>query len=111
MYFNVRQTLVSGYDASVSFTTAFQFQNFDCGAVQIVWTGLDGTTGTARLRASIDESNWDSLTTDPITMLQSAGNQIYNITDGGYEKVQVVYAANGNSTGTIDVVINQKSRR
>lgn len=112
MYFAVRATMAASVSASASFTTAIDFLNFDNGSIQVVWSGFDQATGTIRLRGSIiDASTYDSLTVNPQTLVATAGNQVYNITDIGYEKVQVVYAANTVSTGTVDIYCTRKSRR
>lgn len=112
-YQNTRVTLANGYDAAVSFTTQLEWTNHDSGAIQVIWSGLNATNGTVRLRATVDGSSWDNLTTDPKTLTVSSGNQIFNFTGGdiGFENVQIVYAAGSNTVGTVTALANRKSLR
>lgn len=111
-YQNTRSTLTSGWDASVSFTTQLEWTNHDSGAIQVVWSGINGTDSTVRLRGSSDGSNWSNLTADPTT-LTTAGNQLFNFLGGavGYEYVQVYYVAATSTAGTITTTANRKSLR
>lgn len=109
-YFNTRTTMVAGWDASVSFTTTIDVNNFDNGAIEIVWSSLNAANGTVVLKGSISGSNYDTLS-DVRTMVTASAFQLYGILEAGFEKIQVVYAAASNTAGTIDVYANRKSRR
>lgn len=111
MYFNTEQQIASAMTASASFTTDFTFRNFDNGAVQVVWAGVDTNVGTFRLQCSVNGTDFSNLTTIATTMTTASSSQVFNITDAGYDVIRCVYAAVSNTVGTVDVFINRKSRR
>lgn len=86
--------------------------NHDIGACQVVWNSLSHNTATFRLRATIaGDPHFSNLTTNPTTMTSGTSSQLYDFTNKGYRAYEAVYAANGTTSGTIDVWLCRKSRR
>jgi len=113
MYQNDRVTVASSQDAATSFTTAVNFQNFDTGAIQIDYVSFAAETASVQLNARAGGSTSWAVIASAVTLVSSASAYLFNFTGGsiGFEEVQVVYKANGETTGTINVKANRKSLR
>lgn len=105
------KTIAESYSAAASFTTALAYHNWDSGAFQVIWSGVNSDTGTVKLRGSQDKTNWTDLDSDVVTMVVSSGNQLWNLWHVGYQYVQAYYAAGSNTGGSITIYATAKSRQ
>ena len=72
-----------------------------------VWTGTP--TGTITVEASIDGTNWDSLTLSPtISTGGAASSTLISLNQLPYELVRLKYTRT-SGTGTLNVVVMTKS--
>lgn len=107
---NPRYDQVSQFvNAATSYTTSFEVLNYNQCAVQVIWSALDTSTGTVRLQASNDGSNYQNLTTSPITMTAGASNHMFNMYAIGYAFMAVYYDPGSNTAGTLNIKTVRKS--
>ena len=72
-----------------------------------VWTGTP--TGTITVEATIDGTNWDSLTLSPtISLTGASGSTLISLNQLPYESVRMKYNRS-SGTGTINVVVMTKT--
>lgn len=112
IYINTVSQVVSAAPAAASFTTDIPVINFDNGAVQVVWSGVNGTASTFRLMGSANNGvDFSNLTASATTLNTTASSQLFAITDEGYTTIRCVYVAATSTVGSIDVWVNKKSRK
>lgn len=100
------RTLADSYAADSDWESgAFDAKDFVMGAIQAIWSGLDGILGALIIEGSVNGINWcalGSIATDVILDVP-AGNQIWEIKEVTCPFYRLRYEANGNTTGTITI--------
>lgn len=102
-------TLASSMTASASFTTQFAMLNYPAAGIHVVYGGMSSETGTITVRVSNDpvartapaSAKWSSLVPSVTTLVSSCDNRFFNITAVRGAFIQLIYAANSNTTGSI----------
>ena len=92
-------------------TDAIDVLYFDMGALQVVWSGSDGTTSTIVVQSSLDNLNWCDEAGSSITINTASGTQLYNITSYGQRYVRLKYTAGDATTGVLNFRSVMKTRR
>lgn len=100
--------VVTAGDMSGSITSAVTNVSYtDNVGYHCVWTGTP--TGTITVEATIDGTNWDSLTLSPtISLTGSASSTLISLNQLPYESVRLKYNRT-SGTGTLNVVVMTKS--
>lgn len=110
-------TIISGQSGSASFTTQFATLNYQLGSIHVIYSGMDTETGTIQIRGTNDlvartspaTAKWSALVPAVTTLVSSCDNRLFNISDLGYNYVQLQYVANSNTTGTLNGYATLKS--
>lgn len=109
---NTYITMAAGISGSASFTTQINALHHDIGSVHATWSGcVAGTLANIRVYGSNNNRTWFPLDTDATTMVASQGSQLWNLWSQAYHWLQFAYAANSNTTGSIDVDVVLKARQ
>jgi hypothetical protein len=83
----------------------------DRGAfVHVVYSGLDKTDGTFRLKAGADnnQANARNLTSQAVTMADVSSSFAFNIKNSGYHYLYAHYDNGTNTTGSVSVYLTRK---
>lgn len=102
-------TLVPSMSAAASFTAEFASLNYELAGVHVVYSGMSTETGTITVRVSNDpvartapaSAKWSMLNPAVTTLVSSCDNRFFRITDIRAAHLQLIYAANSNTTGSI----------
>lgn len=98
-------TLMTGGNMSGNLTSSSQnLIQMQIASIQAVWTG--SPIGALSLNISNDNVNWTAYT-GSTTVVNGAGNFIWNLLSNGYNYVQVVYAASSGS-GSLNITVSGK---
>lgn len=95
--------------ATASFTTSFEVLNYSQAAVQVIWTGFNNTNAEIRLRASNDDTYFQNLTAEPVTMVASSSNHVFNVYQISYGFMQVYFNPGSNTSGTLSIKTIRKA--
>ncbi len=95
-----------------SMATSFTSEIYDvsvanAGAIQAIWVANTGT-GSTSISASNDGINFATVTGSSLSVSGTTGTNVYNLTDLGYTKIQLVYTSSSASTGTMTAIISGK---
>lgn len=110
-------TLTTDQDAATSFTAQFATLNHQLGSIHVIYSSMSTETGTIQVRGTNDvtartspsTAKWSSLTPTVTTLVSSCDNRLFNIPNIGYSFMQLIYAANSNTSGTINAYVVLKS--
>lgn len=88
-------------------STAQNISNFDNIGLQVKWTG--SAVGTISVLVSIDGTNYDALTFNPVLTQPAgtAGSYVVNLNQLPFPYLKVRYV-NASSTGVLNVYISSK---
>lgn len=111
----IKQTLAQSITASASFTTFIPVLNYQLGSIQVVYSGMDTDVGVINIRGSNDQNpvaaskTWSQLNDTAVTLTSACDNKLFDITDIGYEYLQLQYKAVSNTTGQLSIYSTLKS--
>lgn len=92
-------------------TAALDVLYFDMGALQVVWTGTDSTTGIFSVETSLDAVNWCLESGSALTVAEADCNQMYNVTSYGQRYVRIKWTVGDATAGTMNFRSVLKVRR
>jgi hypothetical protein len=100
-------TLLSAGDMAGDLTSSSQQLDFTTGcSVQALFlTGAPA--GDIELQASLDNTNWDTITNSPYT-IAGTGTFMWNLTAPNFSHLRCVFTAGGGSSGTLKVLFFSK---
>lgn len=107
MYNSRWDYIVSGVSAGSDFSANTVVLHHGKYSVQVVWSGIDTNTGSLKIGSSNDYNNYSDLCA-PQTMACGSTSIIFREQECNYASVNVVYDANSNTTGTLDVWVVRK---
>lgn len=109
--------LASSMSAASSFTVELPTINYQLGAIHVLYTSMSAETGTIQVRGTNDpvartapaSAKWSSLYPAITTLVSACDNRLFNISTIGYAHLQLQYAANTVTSGTVSIYASLKS--
>lgn len=97
----------AGTLANASANFPQRFPGNSAWGIQVNWAGLDAVNGSVQIQQSNDNLNWNSLGV-AYTLGAAGGTKSFEDVKFTHSFIRIKYLKGGNTTGTIEAILNIK---